>query len=443
MAGFWYILRWVIDIIVYTVIAVTAVIVVLCTGDPTSKSCYGKFTKLVHRTIKFLLKGLECIVGETGLNCIGRTFNYIVFEKNPILQLLYLLVVLGCFVVFWTYEIPLMNTTKSLPDWHFYTALVTMAGCLASWFIACQMPAGRITTYNVKLENNRYPNTKVFPPDRICRTCKLLKPARSKHCSTCNICVPKFDHHCPWLNQCVGLENHLHFTNFLACHWFMCAYGSYLMSYIALEIISTQKLLETTFYNRTTGEHIKASYYVVFQYMFSRYQTLVGLLIMAVIMGCVLFGFWGWHMYLMGSNQTTNERYKVASYVDDMKRHEKAKKQSEERAKHEAQEPANKKATHDAWEPANKQDENISLERDANTEVKSEAAEVHECQRNNSKRKNKHKDNGKREKMSNSEDMCSDFPYDSSLPDVVIYNQGFCYNLREEYIGIPIKYKPE
>merc|ERR1719193_794136 len=111
------------------------------------------------------------------------------------------------------------------------------------------------------------------------------------------------------------------------------------MIYIAWEIISTQKLLETTFYNRSTGEHIEASYYIVFQYMFSKYQTLLGLLVMGLIMGVVLLGFWGWHMYLMASNQTTNERYKVSSLKDEMRQLDKRK---EEKAKRETQELSDK-----------------------------------------------------------------------------------------------------
>jgi len=426
--SFWNILRWTIDIVVYTVITATAVIIILCAGDPESDTYCGKFTKMVWKTLRLLMKGLECLIGRAGLNCLGQLFNYIVFEKNPILQFLYLVVVLGCFIVFWTYEFPLMSKCQSLPDYHFYTALITMTSCLASWYIACQMPAGRITKLNAKLENNRYPNTSIFPPQRICRTCKVLKPARSKHCSTCNICVPKFDHHCPWLNQCVGLENHLHFTNFLACHWFMCLYGTYLMTYMVWEIISTQNLLQTTFYNRTTGEHIKASYYVVFQYMFSQYQTLVGLLAMAAVMGVVLFGFWGWHMYLMASNQTTNERYKISSYRDEMRRHDKRR---EEKSKRETQELAVKDLK-----------DRIAVEgNDVNAggTFTSAAVNKNKEEKQNGETTEQNSDESKhREKTDNMR-----LYYDSRLPSVAIYNHGLCYNLREEYIGIPVKYKPE
>jgi len=406
------------------------------------------------------------------LNRIMSVINYIVFEKNPLLVISYVLFILGCFIFFIVYDFPLIQKTEALPDWHLFTAVFTMSACLGSWFLACQIPPGRITKRNVEAELTRYPYTNIFPRGRMCRTCKTLKPARSKHCSLCNICVSKFDHHCPWLNQCVGLQNHMHFTNFLACHWLMCVYGSYLMFHILYGIISKNNLLKTTFYSQSTGEHVKATYWIVFQYMFSRYQTLIFLLVLAVIMGIALFCFWSWHIYLMASNQTTNERYKVAEYNEEL---EKEQKGSQENAKAETHkiatgqnsksEPNNGDVTAGGSVSAKRKTRKRKKAAESNKEAataKGESADdtPKEIPPTMSKKKRKRKkkatqklnekhaaegDSGSMEEIDMPPPDEAEKPYrltyDQSLPDVTIYNRGIWANFLEEYVGISVKHK--
>lgn len=71
-----------------------------------------------------------------------------------------------------------------------------------------------------------YDNINFFP-GRICRTCILEKPARSKHCSLCRRCVAKMDHHCVWINNCVGHNNTRHFLAFLFATTYTLLYGAW------------------------------------------------------------------------------------------------------------------------------------------------------------------------------------------------------------------------
>lgn len=59
-----------------------------------------------------------------------------------------------------------------------------------------------------------------------CKTCKIIKPARSKHCKFCDKCIERFDHHCVWINNCVGVKNHKWFLAFLCSHILITFYGA-------------------------------------------------------------------------------------------------------------------------------------------------------------------------------------------------------------------------
>lgn len=50
---------------------------------------------------------------------------------------------------------------------------------------------------------------------RVCPTCKIIKPSRAKHDGVSNRCVREFDHNCPWIGAPVGKGNHRSFVTFL------------------------------------------------------------------------------------------------------------------------------------------------------------------------------------------------------------------------------------
>lgn len=72
--------------------------------------------------------------------------------------------------------------------------------------------------------------------NRLCHTCRCLRPLRAKHCRICNRCVSYFDHHCPFVYNCVGLRNRMWFFLFVMSVAINCSFTIYFATYcIAIE----------------------------------------------------------------------------------------------------------------------------------------------------------------------------------------------------------------
>eukprot|EP01130_Rhizamoeba_saxonica_P016992 TRINITY_DN8004_c0_g1_i1.p1 TRINITY_DN8004_c0_g1~~TRINITY_DN8004_c0_g1_i1.p1 ORF type:complete len:544 (-),score=84.96 TRINITY_DN8004_c0_g1_i1:31-1662(-) len=92
-------------------------------------------------------------------------------------------------------------------------AFIILNCILASTFLKlCFGDPGRIETHHE--EENKFKfldavkNERKF---RLCATCLIEKPPRSKHCRQTDICVRRFDHYCFWIFNSVGEKNHVLF----------------------------------------------------------------------------------------------------------------------------------------------------------------------------------------------------------------------------------------
>ncbi|KAM9329078.1 uncharacterized protein PAF06_019291 [Gastrophryne carolinensis] len=74
---------------------------------------------------------------------------------------------------------------------------------------------------------NDWKNVK-SPLERLCHTCRLVKPLRSKHCRVTNRCVAHFDHYCPYVYNDVGQRNRAFFVGFLLTMCINCLIGVYM-----------------------------------------------------------------------------------------------------------------------------------------------------------------------------------------------------------------------
>lgn len=180
---------------------------------------------------------------------------------------------------------------------------------------------GYITPANHTPEMARYPyDFSLFHPGSECSTCRLLKPARSKHCSVCKRCIAKNDHHCIFINNCVGAKNH---------HWFL------------LLLLSTAVL---TLYGGLLGMHLMTSrmrlhfphwallpwranagrgmtltqWLVIWSWGMQTGVAMGAVTLLALMTSPLVWGLLGYHLWLVYCGTTTNESMKWSDWQAEM-----------------------------------------------------------------------------------------------------------------------------
>eukprot|EP00914_Ancora_sagittata_P033322 GHVO01067187.1.p1 GENE.GHVO01067187.1~~GHVO01067187.1.p1 ORF type:complete len:254 (+),score=20.19 GHVO01067187.1:207-968(+) len=197
-----------------------------------------------------------------------------------------------------------------LKKYHIYTAFVAVTACMTTFLLASFTDPGTITLANHEQYIKAYPfdHTR-FVPHAICRTCKLEKPARSKHCSYCDRCVARFDHHCVWIGNCVGHGNAKWFTLFLVSNAITCWYGAIGCFLLLSGIIKEQRVWYTRFLYRGTIQY--PSWKLIASWSLMKHPVICCLIAITSLMGFLLLMFTIWHLRMsLYNNITMNEESK-------------------------------------------------------------------------------------------------------------------------------------
>ncbi len=207
------------------VVSVISFLIYVCAFGGSSSGVIGQ----LHHALTgcgMMRRVARRVFGRRCMAVFSACETWCCWKPNPLLQLFYLGLMGGGFVLYYHTSLTHMPNPR-LPLWHIPSSYCVMGGGLVIFMLACFSDPGTITPAAL----HRYcvtPYDGVLYTPRMCRTCLVPRPARSKHCVICNRCVARFDHHCPWLNTCVGERNYRWFMSFLFYHTFLCTYSTYI-----------------------------------------------------------------------------------------------------------------------------------------------------------------------------------------------------------------------
>ncbi|EED23084.1 DHHC zinc finger membrane protein [Talaromyces stipitatus ATCC 10500] len=249
------------------------------------------------------------LLGGRLVPCCKSFGRYIAYENHPLVLIFFVGLLSISELMFVPKAWPRLGT--------FHRAFVLISITLPYIFLyACVTIKCFITPDNVKTELAQYPYDRVlFHPGNECSTCRLLKPARSKHCSTCKACVSRHDHHCIWLTNCVGRQNYRYFLALLLSLSVMLTYGMCLGYKLLNE--SLQKAFGTG------GAHWSNSLswtsWINYWALAVADDIRIGaVFLLAGMTAPLAFGFLVYHIYLVWAGTTTNETAKWDDWKEDI-----------------------------------------------------------------------------------------------------------------------------
>ncbi|XP_038047235.1 palmitoyltransferase ZDHHC4-like [Patiria miniata] len=291
----------------YMVFFLLASYIILC-GDSEfhRHGIVGKIRSGVVQIIAFLF--YVCFP-ERLQNFASEIITYLFYKRNHYIQALYIAIFSGVLWVFATQVHPSAQALD-LPSIYIIAPYVSMAVNLAIFVTCCRSDPGVITKKNhTKYASVFKYDGVLYQEGTLCQTCRFVKPARSKHCAYCNHCVHRFDHHCSWVNNCIGGRNVRYFLLLLASIAFVTLYVSYVTGRVLQGIAATSGVWQAGYMGKD-GQFHQVDSRIVFQHLFIQLPGPVFLLTSLLLLGILITVFLSYHLFLLASNQTTNERYK-------------------------------------------------------------------------------------------------------------------------------------
>ncbi|KAI9340841.1 DHHC palmitoyltransferase-domain-containing protein [Obelidium mucronatum] len=261
---------------------------------------------------------LGYVIGPVLMGHLERWTNSLFYKKHPLMQGFYLFLVTGCICLFLIFGWPKAPNAYVTPLDQFFFVAVS-AFTYFAFFRACWSDPGIVTIHNAEKVNRLFDHDYLIFSPKMCSTCLIDKPARSKHCSLCNACIAKADHHCAWINNCVGHNNYRYFLLFLVATWTMCFYMTYIVIRTMQNEMHVRSVAHYLVLDQVTGKRRLITATESALYMAQAEPVLTALGAFAFLAGIIVVAFMCYQLYLVLSGRTANEAFKWDDLEYDIK----------------------------------------------------------------------------------------------------------------------------
>ncbi|KAK7508841.1 palmitoyltransferase swf1 [Phyllosticta citriasiana] len=292
------------------------------------KTPIGFLHRLIWQYFPALLRRVDsAVTGGRIYKYSSRTWNYLLYEKHPLVIIFFLglLTIASTLLLFQTYT--------TFAAWHrLLIPLLLPLPYVFTYLSSRTLPNTVVSHSNHSAQVAAYPYDRIlFHPHILCRTCRLPKPARSKHCSICGTCVARADHHCIWVNNCLGRENYRWFLALLASTAFVLLYGAYLALIVYLYPRVHDRF---THYDHAFPAGLLSTWApwplrlkgfredlntVMVDSIAVGGVSVLGVGLLAALTWPLPLGLLAYHVYLVWAGMTTNEANKWADWRDQMR----------------------------------------------------------------------------------------------------------------------------
>lgn len=210
----------------------------------------GLFRRNVFSVASFVKYSFQKCIPAAVSRAISNTTTYLLFTRNPCIQLFYGFVITGGTAIYTFRVIPFFDKINTFS---IVTYILIAINVTLFWVCSMSEP-GIITTLNHADYMTDYEPDGVYYTTSECYTCKLIKPARSKHCSLCDVCVSRFDHHCSWINNCIGKKNYKFFCGFITSSAVLCVYVTFVVVIVFAYIVMSDGVISMHYVDHD-GKH--------------------------------------------------------------------------------------------------------------------------------------------------------------------------------------------